>query len=66
MRVAAVEQTSKAIEDVMQNMRDEIKKNEALKEEEKKKQQELNNKAIEYKKVIEARYGDIKSYDKLL
>ena len=36
MRVAAVEQTSKAIEDVMQNMRDEIKKNEALKEEEKK------------------------------
>ena len=64
MRVAAVEQTSKAIEDVMQNMRDEIKKNETLKEEEKKKQQELNSKAIEYKKVIEARYGDIKSYDK--
>ena len=63
-RIAAIEQISNSIQTTMNNLEKEIEHNEQLKVEEENKQKELEKKAQEYQRVIEARYNDIANYDK--
>ncbi len=64
MRVATVSQISDSINNSVNELNAEIKRNEQLKKELEEKKQRLEAQTVEYKKVIEARYGDIANYDK--
>ena len=70
-RLAAVEQVSNHIQKTMDELEgkvkaleEEVKKNEELKKELIQKQENLKVQSENYKKVIQARYSDIASYDK--
>lgn len=64
MRLAAVEQTSKQIQDTMENIKDEIKRNEQLTKELQEKQQKLEKDIISYQEAIKKQYSNINEYDK--
>ncbi len=63
MRIAAVEQISDHIQKTIKDLEAEIKKNEELKQELIEKQETLKKQSEQYKKAIEALYGDINNYD---
>ncbi len=64
MRVATVEQISSSVSSTVNELNEEIKRNEELKIELEQKKKNLEAKAVEYQKIIEQRYGDLKNYDK--
>ncbi len=64
MRVAAVEQVSDQVRVTMQQLEDEIARNEQLKKELIEKQEALKEQQEVLKKAIAARYNDIAGYDK--
>ncbi len=64
MRVAVVEQTSNHIKTTMNNLEEEIKKNEALKLELQQKQKALEKQITNYQAVIKQQYNNLEEYDK--
>lgn len=64
MRLAAVEQTSNQIKETMNNLKDEIKKNEELTKELQRKQEKLAKDIESYQAAIKQQYNNIEEYDK--
>ena len=64
MRIAAIEQVSDSIQSTMEDLEQEIKKNEELKVELEEKTEQLEKQSEEYKKIIEENYGKLEEYDK--
>lgn len=64
MRLAAVEQTSKQIQETMDNLKNEIKKNEELTKELQEKQKKLEKDITSYQETIKKQYSNIDEYDK--
>lgn len=62
-RIAALEQMSSYMQDVMKKLEQEIADNEALKKELKEKQEELTKNIATYEQELKKRYDDIKQYD---
>ncbi len=63
MRIAVVEQISNHINDTITNLKEEIKRNEALRQELIEKQEKLKKDVENYQKAISALYGSIEGYD---
>jgi len=63
-RLEAVKQITGYIQDTVKNLKDEIKKNETLKEELLKKQKELEAEIVKYEETIAKLNSDIDAYDK--
>lgn len=63
-RLEAVKQISGYIQDTVKNLKDEIKKNEELKEELIKKQQELEVQIVKYEETIAKLHNEADEYDK--
>ena len=64
MRIAAIEQISDSIQNTMEDLEEEIKKNEELKVELEAKKKRLEEQSVEYKRIIEENYGKLEEYDK--
>ena len=59
MRIAAIEQVSDSIQSTMEDLEQEIKKNEELKVELEEKTEQLEKQSEEYEKIVEENYGKL-------
>ena len=64
MRMAAIEQTTKQVQAMLENLENLIKENEQLKKDLEQKQKDLSAKITTYQAKIQDLHGDLESYDK--